>query len=126
MLRIELATPLRRLRSLILFGVLMGVPILAGVSMASKAGGKGRDATFSALNFTESGLNFMDPLLFRLIVAVFGSILGGSDRDWGTLRYLSVRPVSRRRLIAGKWWALHAAARSVEALGIRSPRRRLS
>lgn len=106
MLRVELATQLRRLRSLILLAVLAAVPILAGVTEASKAGGRGGAATFSALNFTESGLNFMDPVLFGLVVAVFGSILGGSDRDWGTLRYLYVRPVSRGRLLAGKWWAL--------------------
>jgi ABC-2 type transport system permease protein len=45
-------------------------------------------------------------VLFGLVVAVFGSILGGADRDWGTLRYLYVLPVSRRKLMAGKWWAL--------------------
>ncbi|HEY1644083.1 MAG TPA: ABC transporter permease [Streptosporangiaceae bacterium] len=106
MLRVELATQLRRVRSLILLGVLAGIPVLAGVTEASKAGGRGGAATFSALNFAESGLNFMDPVLFGLIIAVFGSILGGADRDWGTLRYLYVRPVSRRRLMAGKWWAL--------------------
>ena len=106
MLHVELATQLRRVRSLILFGFLVGVPILGGATQASKAGGRGGAATFSALNFTESGLNFMDPVLFGLVVAVFGSILGGTDREWGTLRYLYVRPVSRRRLMAGKWWAL--------------------
>jgi ABC-2 type transport system permease protein len=105
-LRIELTTQLRRLRSLMLFGALAGIVVLAGVTEASKAGGKGGPATFSALNFTESGLNFMDPVLFGLVVALLGSIIGGSDRDWGTLRYLYVRPVSRARLVAGKWWAL--------------------
>lgn len=106
MLYVELATQLRRVRSLILFGVLIGLPILAGATQASKAGGRGGPDTYSALNFTEGGLNFMVPLLFGLVVAVFGAILGGSDREWGTLRYLYVRPVSRRRLLAGKWWAL--------------------
>jgi ABC-2 type transport system permease protein len=106
MLRIELVTQMRRVRSLIMLGLVAGVPILAGVTEAPKAGGRGGAATFSALNFTESGLNFMDPVLFGLVVAVFGSILGGADRDWGTLRYLYVRPVSRRRLMTGKWWAL--------------------
>ena len=106
MLYVELATQLRRVRSLILFGVLVGLPILAGATQASKAGGRGGLATYSALNFTEGGLNFMVPLLFGLVAAVFGAILGGADRDWGTLRYLYVRPVSRRRLLAGKWWAL--------------------
>lgn len=108
MLRIELSTQLRRLRTLILFGLLIGLPILAGATEASKAGGRrgGGAATFSALNFAESGLNFMDPVLFGLVVAVFGSILGGADREWGTLRYLYVRPVSRAKLMTGKWWAL--------------------
>lgn len=108
MLRIELTTQLRRVRSLMLFGALAGIVVLAGVTEASKAGGRGGPATFSALNFAESGLNFMDPVLFGLVVALLGSIIGGSDRDWGTLRYLYVRPVSRARLVAGKWWALVA------------------
>jgi ABC-type transport system involved in multi-copper enzyme maturation permease subunit len=45
----------------------------------------------------------MGGLLRRLglVVAMLGSIIG--DRDWGTLRYLYVRPVSRARLVAGKW-----------------------
>ena len=106
MLRIELTTQLRRVRSLMLFGALAGIVVLAGVTEAAKAGGRGGPATFSALNFTESGLNFMDPVLFGLVVALLGSIIGGSDREWGTLRYLYVRPVSRARLVAGKWWAL--------------------
>jgi ABC-2 type transport system permease protein len=94
------------MRSLLLFGALVGVAVLAGVTEAAKAGGRGGPATFSALNFTESGLNFMDPVLFGLVVAMLGSIIGGSDRDWGTLRYLYVRPVTRARLVAGKWWAM--------------------
>jgi ABC-2 type transport system permease protein len=106
MLRIELTTQLRRVRSLMLFGALAGIVVIAGVTEASKAGGRGGPATFSALNFAESGLNFMDPVLFGLVVALLGSIIGGSDRDWGTLRYLYVRPVSRARLVAGKWSAL--------------------
>jgi ABC-2 type transport system permease protein len=97
---------LRRLRSLLLFGALAGIVVLAGVTEASKAGGRGGPATFSALNFTESGLNFIDPVLFGLVVALLGIIIGGSDRDWGILRYLYVRPVGRARLVAGKWWAL--------------------
>jgi ABC-2 type transport system permease protein len=106
MLSIELTTQLRRVRSLLLFGALAGIVVIAGATEASKAGGRGGPATFSALNFAESGLNFMDPVLFGLVIAMLGSIIGGSDRDWGTLRYLYVRPVSRARLVAGKWEAL--------------------
>jgi ABC-2 type transport system permease protein len=106
MLYVELATQLRRLRSLILLALLVALPVLAGATEASKAGGRGGAATYSALNFAEGGLNFMVPVLFGLVVAVFGAILGGADREWGTLRYRYVQPVSRGRLMAGKWWAL--------------------
>lgn len=50
----------------------------------------------------------MVPLLFGLVVSVFGAILGGADREWGTLRYRYVRPVSRGRLLrasGGHWWS---------------------
>ncbi|HLX51335.1 MAG TPA: ABC transporter permease [Streptosporangiaceae bacterium] len=106
MLQIELTTQLRRLRSLLVYGGLAAIIIIAGLTEASKAGGKGGPATFSALNFTEAGLNFLDPVLLGLVIALLGSVIGGSDRDWGTLRYLYVRPVSRARLVTGKWWAL--------------------
>lgn len=106
MLYVELATQLRRVRSMILLGALVVLPVLAGVTEASKAGGRGGAMTYSALNFAEGGLNFMVPLLFGLVVAVFGAILGGADREWGTLRYRYVQPVSRGRLMTGKWWAL--------------------
>ncbi len=72
MLRVELATHLQRVRSLVLLGVLVGLPVVAA---ATEAGGRD-DATFSALNFAESGLNFMDPVLFGLLVAVIGANAG--------------------------------------------------
>jgi ABC-2 type transport system permease protein len=106
MLYVELTTQLRRLRSLILLAALAVIPVLAGATEASKAGGRGGPATYSALNFAEGGLDVMVPLLFGLVVSVFGTILGGADREWGTLRYRYVQPVSRGRLMTGKWWAL--------------------
>jgi ABC-2 type transport system permease protein len=106
MLYVELATQLRRVRSMILMGAVVVFPVLAGVTEAGKAGGRGGAMTYSALNFAEGGLNFMVPLLFGLVVAVFGAILGGADREWGTLRYRYVQPVGRGRLMTGKWLAL--------------------
>ena len=118
MLRIELATQLRRPWSLILFALLIALP---SVAAATQAGGRGHAATSSSLNFAESGLNFMDPVLFGLVVSVFGSILGGADREWGTLRYLYTRPVSRARLVAGKAWALWSAPCSPSLHSWQSP-----
>jgi ABC-2 type transport system permease protein len=118
MLYVELTTQLRRVRSMILLGALVLFPALAGVTEASKAGGRGGLGTYSALNFAEQGLNFMVPLLFGLVVAVFGAILGGADREWGTLRYRYVQPVSRGRLMTGKWWALVTCTALVMAVFI--------
>lgn len=102
MLRNELIVQLRRPRGLVLLLLLAGLPAIAA---ATTAGGHGAD-TRSALNFATSGLNFMDPVLFGVIVALLGAYAGGSDREWGTLRYLLIRPVPPRRLLAGKWLAL--------------------
>lgn len=63
-------------------------------------------APFSALNHAAASLQFTAPLLLALVVALLGSALGASDREWGTLRYLYVQPVSRARLLIGKSTAL--------------------
>ncbi len=49
-----------------------------------------------------ASLMFIAPLLLPLVVALLASAIGSADRDWGTLRYLYVAPVSRTRLLAGK------------------------
>ena len=112
MLRVELIKQLLRVRSLVALAALSAVPIIFGVATASEAGGRNGTQTgfygaapFSALNHVAASLEFT-PLLLALVVALLGSALGAADRDWGTLRYLYVQPVSRHRLIAGKWSAL--------------------
>lgn len=113
MLRVELIKQLLRLRSLIALAALAAVPVLAGLATASQAGRRNGDqgglygaATFSALNHVAASLQFTATLLLALVVALLGSAVGAADRDWGTLRYLYVQPVSRLRLVAGKWTAL--------------------
>ncbi|MDQ2728454.1 MAG: ABC transporter permease [Actinomycetota bacterium] len=44
--------------------------------------------------------------LLPLVVALLASAIGSADRDWGTLRYLYVQPVSRSRLLTGKLGAV--------------------
>jgi ABC-2 type transport system permease protein len=112
MLRVELIKQLVRIRSLVAFAVLAAVPIFFGIATAPDAGGQNGTQTgfygaapFSALNHVAATLDF-SPLLLALVVALLGSAFGAADRDWGTLRYLYVQPVGRRRLLAGKWSAL--------------------
>jgi ABC-2 type transport system permease protein len=113
MLRVELVKQLLRVRSLVALMALAVVPLIAGLATASDAGGRNGTqggmygaAPFSALNHVAASLEFMAPLLLAVVVALLGSALGAADREWGTLRYLYVRPVSRLRLMAGKWTAL--------------------
>lgn len=113
MLRVELIQQFLRLRTLIALACLTAVPVIAGVATASDAGRRNGDqtglfgaSTFSALNHTVASLDFIGPLLLPIVVALLATAIAAADRDWGTLRYLYVQPVSIRRLIVGKLLAL--------------------
>lgn len=116
MLRVELTTQLLRLRTLIALGCLAAVPVVAGLATASSAGTRLRNqdglfgaATFSALNHTMAGLQFVAPLLLPIVVSMLAAAIASADRDWGILRYLYVAPVGRRRLLGGKLLAVAVA-----------------
>lgn len=115
MLRVELIKQLLRVRSLVALAAVAAVPIVAGLTTGSEAGTRNGSqeglygaAPFSALNHAAASLQFTSSLLLALVVALLGSALGAADRDWGTLRYLYTQPVTRRRLVTGKWSALAA------------------
>ena len=117
MLRVELTTQLMRVRTLVALAALAAVPVIAGLATVSAAGHRNGSerglfgaATYSALNHTMASLEFIAPLLLPIVVALLASAIGSADRDWGTLRYLYVAPVSRTRLLAGKLGAVVVAA----------------
>src|SRR4051812_28019759 len=108
-LRFELTTQLMRLRSLLALAGLAGVPVAAALSFKSSAGHRNGTqgglfgaAPYSALNHAMASLEFIAPLLLPIVVALLATAIGSADRDWGTLRYLYVAPVTRTRLLAGK------------------------
>jgi len=112
-LRIELTTQLLRLRTFLAFAGLAGVPVLAALATAGEAGHRHGDqgglfgaSPYSALNHTMASLEFIAPLLLPIVVALLAAGIASADRDWGTLRYLYIAPVSRSRLLAGKLGAL--------------------
>lgn len=109
MLRVELTTQLLRLRTLIALACLVAVPAMAGLATASHAGHRNGTqgglfgaGPYSALNHTMASLQFIAPLLLPIVVALLACAIASADRDWGTLRYLYVAPVTRSRLLAGK------------------------
>jgi ABC-2 type transport system permease protein len=115
-LRVELTTQLLRIRTLVAFACLAAVPVLAGLATASDAGHRNGTAgglfgaaPYSALNHAMASMEFIAPLLLPVVVALLATAVGSADRDWGTLRYLYVAPVSRSRLLAGKLAAVAVA-----------------
>ncbi|MGW2649716.1 ABC transporter permease [Streptomyces sp. NPDC001393] len=113
MLRVELTTQLLRIRTLVVLACLAAVPVMAGLSFASDAGHRNGRQTglfgaspYSALNHAMASMAFIEPLLLPIMVALPAAAIASSDREWGTLRYLYVAPVSRARLLAAKLGAL--------------------
>lgn len=113
MIRVELRSQLLRLRTMIALAALAAVPVIAAAATASNAGhqngtqgGLFGAGTFSALNHAAASLEFIGPLLLPVVVAMLCTAIGASDRDWGTLRYLYVQPVSQRRLLTSKFAAV--------------------
>ncbi|MFR0357541.1 ABC transporter permease [Streptomyces sediminimaris] len=113
MLRVELTTQLLRIRTLAVLACLAAVPVVAGFSYASEAGHRNGHQTglfgaspYSALNHAMASMEFIEPLLLPIMVALPAAAIASSDREWGILRYLYVAPVSRTRLLAAKFGAL--------------------
>jgi ABC-type transport system involved in multi-copper enzyme maturation permease subunit len=109
----ELVKQLLRRRTAVALAALAALPLLAAVATAGDAGARnGRQAglygaaPYSALNHVAASLQFTAPLLLALVVALLGSAIGAGDREWGTLRYLYLQPVTPARLLRGKWTAL--------------------
>jgi ABC-2 type transport system permease protein len=116
MLHVELTVQLRRLRTVIALACLAAVPVIAGLATASNAGRRNGNqgglfgaATYSALNHTMASLEFIAPLLLPIVTALLATAIAAADRDWGTLRYLYVAPVSRSRMLTAKFGALAIA-----------------
>jgi ABC-2 type transport system permease protein len=115
-LRAELTTQVLRIRTLIALACLAAVPVAAGLATGSHSGHRNGSqgglfgaSTYSALNHTMASLEFIAPLLLPVAVALLASAIGSADRDWGTLRYLYIAPVSRARLLTGKLAAVAVA-----------------
>src|SRR5436305_1097346 len=98
------------MRTYIALGLMVVIPTL--MTLAIKLGGRPRergDLDFFALA-RHSGLNMplaalLSPLSFLLlpiVVLLFAGSAVGEEANWGSLRYLLIRPVSRSRLLTAK------------------------
>ena len=109
--RTEMSKQLRRIRTYVTLGVMSAIPILITVSL--KYGGRGErhegqgDSLFrlarqSGVVVPAAALAVMSGFFLVIVVAVFAGDIVAGEASWGNLRYLLVRPISRRRLLSAK------------------------
>jgi ABC-2 type transport system permease protein len=109
MIRVEFAKQTLRLRTYLLLGLMIVIPVI--MTVALKVGGPQGDrresdffnlATGSGLNMPLAALTAMGGFLLPLVVLVFAGGAIAEEASWGSLRYLLLRPVSRGRLLLSK------------------------
>lgn len=108
--RVELIRQVRRRRTAVAFAIVIALPVivvLAVVFGPSSGGGGLADGDLDVFglmasgpwNFALSGLFFSSAFLLVILAAMFLGDTVASEASWGTLRYLLVAPVPRRRFL---------------------------
>jgi ABC-2 type transport system permease protein len=110
MIRVEFAKQTLRLRTYLLLGLMIVIPVI--MTVALKVGGPPSDhrhgdflnlVTDSGLDMPLAALGAMSGMfLLPLVVLVFAGGAIAEEASWGSLRYLLLRPVSRGRLLLSK------------------------
>lgn len=110
----ELIRQVRRRRTLVAALLVIALPLIVVAAVkfgpsSSGGGGFGNGdldlvglATSGAWNFTLTMLLFSSGFLLIVIAALFLGDSVASEASWGTLRYLLIAPVPRRRLLRTK------------------------
>jgi ABC-2 type transport system permease protein len=96
-----------RLRTYVGFGLAALIPIIFTVSFkANPPKGTGGlifdSASSSGINLTITALTAVGAFLLIVVASLFAGESIAGEADWGTLRYLLVRPVTRQRLFGAK------------------------
>jgi ABC-2 type transport system permease protein len=109
-LRVEVVRQLRRRRTMLAFGLMLGLPWVLAV--AFKAGGASQSgnsapgltslATAGGLNFAAFSFYASANFLLVVAVALFCGDTVASEASWSSLRYLLAAPVPRSRLLRQK------------------------
>jgi ABC-2 type transport system permease protein len=122
-LAVELRRQFKRRRTIGVFTLMAGLPLLLIGALQLGAGceAQANDRVNLVDVATASGLNFTLFVLFAatsfFLVVVFALFFGdtvASEAQWGSLRYALATPIPRMRLLRQKWYA--ALVLSVSAL----------
>ena len=111
--RVEMIRQVRRRRTAVAFGLVIALPIVVSLAVLfgpSSGGGGLADGDFDVFglmasgpwNFALSGLFFSSAFLLVILAAMFLGDTVASEASWGTMRYLLVAPVPRRRFLIVK------------------------
>jgi ABC-2 type transport system permease protein len=107
MIRVELRKQTFRLRTYIALGLMAGLPVLLTLIIRF---GHRRDhdqdffalASHSGINMPLAALTAASSFLLVVIVSLFAGGAISEESNWGSLRYLLLRPVSRNRVLTSK------------------------
>jgi ABC-2 type transport system permease protein len=109
--RTELAKQWRRPRTYVALGVLVVIPLIFTIALksnppsprpASAEDAYAYLATETGLFLGVAALFFLSRFLLVVVLAVFAGDAVASEANWGNLRAMLVRPISRRRLLTAK------------------------
>jgi ABC-2 type transport system permease protein len=108
--RTEMTKQWRRPRTYVALGITILIPLIAGVAIKTNPpSGPGQGAGPYAYLANVTGvflpvvsLRFMSRFLLVVLVALFAGDAVASEANWGNLRAMLTRPVSRGRLLVAK------------------------
>jgi ABC-2 type transport system permease protein len=107
----EFTKQLRRPRTWLAYGCLVVLPIIATIAAKLNPPRNELDspevliyriATKSGINQAIAALAFTTPFFLVLVIAAFAGDTVAGEANWGTLRYLLVRPIGRLKLLYSK------------------------
>jgi ABC-2 type transport system permease protein len=109
--RTEMAKQWRRPRTYVALGLLVLIPMIFTIALKANPPSTPPSSTEEAYGFlaTKTGLYlgvaalfFLSRFLLIVVLAVFAGDAVASEANWGNLRALLVRPITRRRLLTSK------------------------
>jgi ABC-2 type transport system permease protein len=106
MIRVEARKQVWRLRTYVGMGLVVLIPLIFTATFKANppkgAGSFFALSTSSALNVSITALTAVSAFLLIVVVSLFAGETVAGEAEWGTLRYLLVRPVTRNRLLGAK------------------------